>query len=213
MRKSPFPVNAQVDAEDARERARRILQEDRFQPEKETGNWLTDLRDWLGDRLEGPFRALGDVLRPIWEFAQTIPGSLLLGGVVISLVFLVAMKAIKNRAPSKRQAPAGSVLEYDTHTDPSDLERQADQAEAAGDMALAVRLRFRAGLIRIRDADVVDIRSFQTTSQLRRAIPARSFSPVADQFEEIIYGGRTATADDATMARECWRQVLREVAS
>jgi Domain of unknown function (DUF4129) len=91
---------------------------------------------------------------------------------------------------------------------PVALERRADEAERARDHALAVRLRFRAGLMRLGEREVIPYRPSLTTAEARRRLRSEPFDRLATDFDAIAYGGRAAGDDDARAAREGWREVL-----
>jgi hypothetical protein len=99
--------------------------------------------------------------------------------------------------------------------DPRKLEAEANDAERRGDHELAIRLRFRAGLLRLGLAKVIPFRPSLTTGELRRLLTSPEFDRLGSDFDEIVYGGRRAGAEDAAAARAGWDQVLknRKVAS
>lgn len=123
--------------------------------------------------------------------------------VIAALVF--AARLGKRRtvlAAAVRARPA------EPEADPAELERAADSAEAAGEFATAVRLRFRAGLLRLARAGVVEPGQSPTSGQLRRVVAAPEFDDLVSAFDRIVYGRRPASAGDATAARESWKRVL-----
>ncbi len=92
--------------------------------------------------------------------------------------------------------------------DPDALEREAEQAEAAGDLNLAIRLRFRAGLMRLDRAGAIRYRPSLTSSQVAHTLRSRDFEELAARFDAVAYGGRTADAGDVSDARDRWPRVL-----
>src|SRR5262249_61242968 len=64
----------------------------------------------------------------------------------------------------------------DESQDPGRLEREADAAEHRGDLDAAVRLRFRAGLLRLDRAGAISYRPSITSGQVARRLrpPASS---------------------------------------
>ncbi len=91
--------------------------------------------------------------------------------------------------------------------DPVALERQADEAERRGDLELALRLRFRAGLMRLEKAGSIP-RGQRTSRELRRALELVEFDRVSRRFDEIVYGRRTPSQGDVEAARSDWRVIL-----
>ena len=186
--------------------AERILEERRFHP----GSVPRPFR--------GLFRALGRWLRPVseplgraWSYVFGHAWSAgLIGAAVVILAVLVSVRVIRRRSAagvlrSQRDRWRGRA------DDPDDLERRAADAERAGDLALAVRLRFRAGLLRLDRAGVVVDRPALTTGALTRQLPSTELRDLAVAFEEVAYGGRPASPDDVAAARAGWSRVLEEV--
>ena len=92
--------------------------------------------------------------------------------------------------------------------DPAALERAADAAEREERWEEAVRLRFRAGLLRLDARRIVGYRPSLTTGEVRRALGSPAFDAVGRDFDAIAYGGRAAGPDDAGAARAGWAEVL-----
>jgi hypothetical protein len=97
--------------------------------------------------------------------------------------------------------------------DPDALEREAEQAERDGDLERAVRLRFRAGLLRLDRARAIEFRPSLTTTEVSRAVRSAAFDELALTFEEVAYGGRAASGPDVEEARREWPALLAEVGS
>ena len=184
--------------------AQRILKEDRFR-----GSSLPrpfhGVLVWLGARLS----PLG---RPFTWLARRIPGGAWTLWLVLAGLVILASAAVAGRTARRRGA---SLLARDEHArsgraeDPARLEREADAAEATGDLDAAVRLRFRAGLLRLGRARVVPLRSSLTSGEARRLVRLPDFDRIAGTHDEVVYGGRQARAADAVDARERWPLVLR----
>lgn len=192
-------------ADDSRAEARRILDGRRFN------------RSPVPRPLRGVLRWLGDVLRPVGEpLAKAwdrVSGNALamgaLAGLVMAAAALVSTRAIRRRAASgvarsRRARRDGGAL------DPEELERQALAAEHSGDLATALRLRFRAGVVRLDRAGIVDDQPALTTGELTRRLTSPRLRHLATAFEEVAYGGRPATAGDVDEARAGWPRVLEE---
>ena len=73
-----------------------------------------------------------------------------------------------------------------------------------------MRLRFRAGLLRLDRRHVLVYRPSLTTGEVARAIRAPAFAEVGARFDEIAYGGRAAQREDAEAAKRGWRDVLTQ---
>jgi hypothetical protein len=92
--------------------------------------------------------------------------------------------------------------------DPADLERAADAAEHAGQLDVAVRLRFRAGLLRLGDRGAIRYRPSVTTNEVRRVLGSDAFDELARTFDAIAYGGRDAEPPDVDAARREWPRIV-----
>jgi Domain of unknown function (DUF4129) len=185
----------------ARGRARAILAEGRFHRR-------------LPQPLKRPLERLGDWLNGLWNGLPGGPGVRWVYAIVaVALIAaIVSVRGIRRRRgapappdarPGARPAPEG----------PAALERRADEAERAGDHALAVRLRFRAGLQRLGEREAIPYRPSLTTAEARRRLRSERFDRLAADFDAIAYGGRAAAEEDARAARSGWREVLAGVAS
>jgi hypothetical protein len=131
---------------------------------------------------------------------------LLLSVAVIALAVLVAQRTAQRRAG--RALVHARERRYASVTDPRELERRADEAERLGDLEAAVRLRFRAGLLRLGRKDVIPLRESLTSGQVRRLVRLQEFDRLARDHDEIAYGARSARSDDAEAARTSWPVVV-----
>jgi len=93
------------------------------------------------------------------------------------------------------------------------LEAEAADAEAEGRLDVAVRLRFRAGLLRLAATGTLAYRPSLTNGELTRRVPSADLADLAIAFEEIAYGGRTAGAADVESARSQWPCVVAQARS
>ena len=95
--------------------------------------------------------------------------------------------------------------------DPDEIDRRAGAAERAGEHEAAVRLHYRAGLIRLARAGVVADAGTRTDRQLSTLLDSRTFDGLARRHEAIVYAGERATSEDASAASEQWPRLLLEV--
>ena len=179
-----------------RTRARSILGERRFHASPVPRPFHRPLVWLRGDRASLPVRMLAHELDRI---ATRLVALL----IVRWRHFERDPQLVQDRAPLR-----GGRGEQERRRDPRALERAADEAEAAGDAARALRLRFRAGLLRLGRADVVPLRESLTSGEARRIIRLRDFDGLARTHDEVVYGGRAARREDAVAAREHWPRVL-----
>jgi uncharacterized protein DUF4129 len=192
---------------EARDEARRILSERRYRG-SDVPRPLHDALDWLGRR----FHFVG-------RFYDWLAG--LLGGhgvvelvaaaLVVALAAWVAVRLAARRA-SRDSALAG-VVGGERSLDPRELERLAEEAELRGDLEIALRLRFRAGLLRLGRAHALELRPSLTTREARRALRNPRFDALARNFDEVVYGRRPPSSDDVAAARTEWPRVLEETSA
>jgi len=203
---SAWRTTPAVDPDAARRDAQHILSDRRFRSSPTPRPLRGPLR-WLGDRIESVFG-------PIGRWLGLVPGWLWLValGVVVAAVAVVAVIASRRRHRRVARAPAGKpfVTAAEDSEDPSELERAADAAERDGDLARALRLRFRAGLLRLGDRGAIRYRPSVTTGEVRRTLASPRFDDLAGTFEAVTYGGRRAGRPDVDASRREWPRVLEE---
>ena len=172
----------------AREWARRELSDPAYA--RARPGWVTRFARWLLGRLQdlqvpdglAPGRTLGLVLL-----------LLLLAGVVA--VVLTRTGPLRRAGRANR---AGAVLDERRTAD--EHRSLADEAAAAGRWTTAVRERFRAVARSLEERTVLDERvgrtALETATEAGRAMPAVSvdLSSAARLFDDVVYGGRPATA-------------------
>jgi hypothetical protein len=191
-----------VDPDEQRRIARDILQDRRFHSSPAPRPLRGPLQ-WLGDRLRNVADAILSFLRlfpgPTWLAAAAI--------IVAATVLLIVWLTRSRRAAGLFGGPATGTGRA-AREDPAALERAADDAERAGDFTEALRLRFRAGLLRLDERGAIRYRPSLTTGEVRRLLGSDSFDELASRFEEVAYGGDNAAAADVDAAREGWRRVI-----
>jgi hypothetical protein len=206
LAESLTPVSQDTSAR-ARGRAQEILRGRRY-----TG---TD----LPRPFQRPLRWLGDRLRPIGEWisdslsaiGRAIPGGpvvfwTLLGLVVVALGALIGRQAARRSvAAAGSAAPAASGAPAET---PRRLERAAEAAERDGRWEEALRLRFRAGLLRLDERQLLEYRPSLTTGEAAEILRLEAFDRLGARFDAVAYGGQPAAEADAQDARRDWTDVL-----
>jgi hypothetical protein len=188
---------------DARAQAHAILHERRFRGSSVPRPFHGALV-WLGKKLE-------PVGRAFHRLARRVPGGewtlwLILAAFVVALSSVGAARVAKRRGVQALEL--GERQRLPPGLDPRRLEREADEAEATGDLGRALRLRFRAGLLRLGRARVVPMRESLTSGEARRILRLPEFDSLARTHDEVVYGGRPARTEDTAAAREHWPQVL-----
>jgi hypothetical protein len=189
---------AEVDPGAARDQARQVLEGDRYRS-RDVPRPLEGVLRWIGERVQ-------DVLEPIGDLLST-PGGLALGVIVVvgaTTALVVALVRRRTRVAEQAEDRRARAR----RPDPAALEAEADRAEADGDLDVAVRLRFRAGVARLEQAGVVPARADATTARLVDRVGVPAFGPLARSFDEVAYGGRSATTEDVAAARRDWPVVV-----
>jgi hypothetical protein len=190
---------AATSAAQARAQARDILSQSRFTGTTVPGPFH-DVLDWIGDRLRGIADAI-DAILPGGRGVVWIG----LGALVALLAAIVARRTLTRRV---RAAAAAAAAGAPAPDDARELERRADAAEAAGDLQAALRLRFRAGLLRLDARGAIEFRPSISTYEVRRALRSADFDVLAFDFDEVVYGGRPAAPADLEAARRRWPEVV-----
>jgi hypothetical protein len=195
-----------VDPDAARRAAETILADRRFHPDRGPRPFAGFFRR-VGELIVDPvirfFDAVGDALPEVGTGAWL---GIALVVIIAATVLTVRLSAGRSRQrfPGGRGGGAGD----DDGLDPEELERRAEEAERAGDLDGALRLRFRAGLGRLARVGVVRPRPGLTNAAVSRTLRSPRFDELAADFDEIAYGGRPATDDDLVAARSTWPAVL-----
>lgn len=191
----------------ARREAQRILSGDRYTPDEPPRPLRGVLRK-LGEWAEPVLRRLAPVGRVLSSLFDNRVGVGAVAVVVIVAAAGVATWLLRRRS---RVAPAPpDEFERLAKADPRDVDKEADAAEAAGDLERAFRLRFVAGLLRLDRAGALRFRPWQTTGELVREVPSTTFGGLARDFDEIAYGGRRPEPADLARAKSDWPRVLEE---
>ena len=198
----------------ARDAAREILSQREFRPEH-SPKPLEGVVRWISDRLDGIVNAIGDFLRGLFQpLFRILPGDLgtVLGfalciGIAALVIWLVSRNLVRN---PKRAADHPSQGAQATD-DPNELEAAAQRAERDEQFDLAIRYRYRAGLIRLDRAGVIELQPWNTAALLTRRVASPRFDRITDTFEAVTYGGRTANGSQANTVRAEWSTLLTEV--
>jgi Domain of unknown function (DUF4129) len=201
---TPAAAQTGPDAAQARARAREILQERRFRGSGVPRPFAGLVR-WLGDRVQ-------PVADFIDDLSGRIPGGRPVVYLILSALVLLAAAGLARGSIRRRTAAAvrAARARAPTRDDPASLEREADRAAAAGEWETAVRLRFRAGLLRLDARALIEYRPSLTTGEVAAAVGSPTFARVGADFDAIAYGGRPAGEADEAASRDGWQRVLSE---
>ena len=191
-----------VDPDEARRVARDILGGRQYHASP-TPRPLRHQLTWIGDRVHDFAGWIGRGLSHIPEGVAIAFAAAVLG---IAVWIIVRYARVRRGRPDSR-TPA-SAVGADATEDPRDLERAADAAERARRFDEALRLRFRAGLLRLGARGAIRYRPSVTTNEVRRVLGSETFEELARTFEAVAYGGRDADQPDLEAARREWPRVV-----
>ncbi len=206
----PFDVSPGA----ARDAARQILSQRQFRPER-SPKPLEGVLRWISDRIDGIADAIGDFLtglfRPLFRILPgdfgIVLGFALCTGIAALVIWLVSRNVVRSPKPAADHPSQSS----DVTDDPNELEAAAQRAEREQRFDLAIRYRYRAGLIRLDRAGVIELQPWNTAALLTRRVASPRFDRITDTFEAVTYGGRTANGSQANTVRAEWSTLLTEV--
>lgn len=200
-----LPNPPSISSEQARDQAADVLAQGKFEE-----------RD-IPRPFRGILNEIGDRLRPVGEWFVELANDLtggrpewllgLLAAIVVAIAAMVARRIIHKRArdavdrPGTRHETAG----LSAH----DLESQADEAERDGLLETAIRLRFKAGLVRLAESGAIPARVSLTSEEIAAFVRSRDFEEIAATFDEVVYGRRAPATADLTRSKTGWAAVLR----
>lgn len=222
----------------AREQAKQILQDKKYgdEADRPLADDAQRLGEWLGEgKNEGtiPKRSNDQIKKQSQPKEQTSLSPPGIGGLslVAQILFyiLIALiiggigfliyKAIRNRDVSKKNkveddedldidwTEESKVLEF--VTDAELLERMSDQAEQAGELDLALRYRFRAGLLRLNDMQIIAFHPSVTNAQWQLILNNDSFNTLTKDFNDVTYGEKTCEPTHLNRARQGWSNLVK----
>jgi hypothetical protein len=189
---------------EARAEAHRILAERRFHGTS-IPRPLHGLLHWIGRHLH--------FLERFWTWLGNLVGGrdvlwTIVAAAVVAFATWALVRLAQRRGRADRLAAAQAAAEHGM--DPDELERLAVEAEHRGDLEIALRLRFRAGLLRLARARVLPARPSLRTLEARRVLRNPRFDRLARDFDEVVYGRRPVRAEDLAAARDEWPHVLAD---
>ena len=192
------------DAGAARAEARDILSERRFQ-QHDLPDPFRDVLDRVAGWLDAVFDAIGDLLDGALPGGRPVVWAVLIAVAAIAAAGLAQRRLGRRRALPSHRVAAGALA----REDPGALERRAREAAARGDHELALRLGFRAGVVRLHRRGRIDAEDSLSTGEVARAVRSPRFDRAAARFDEVVYGRRPAAAEDVESARAAWEEALR----
>jgi Domain of unknown function (DUF4129) len=190
-----------VDSERLREEAERILAQRGYRAKptasESFGEWLEQL--WYG------------FLEFLADVADLIGGPLVLGLLLFGLVVSAAVLITRNLGNRRAREIELRIMREQLlarGADPAELDREAERAAQEADFATALRLTFRAGLLRLDERGRIRYWPGLTSAEVADLLASPEFEALASRFDEVVYGHRTATAVDFDQAQQGWDKLL-----
>ncbi|MFI6094016.1 DUF4129 domain-containing protein [Lentzea sp. NPDC051213] len=183
MAVSDVPVD--LDRDEAREAAVRELSDPAYV--SDDPNPLERALEWVLNRLGELFAGAGGV--------SGITAITIIVAVVVLGVIIFRLRTGR----TGRALRSGATVFGDSIMTADEHRAAADRAAAAGDLAEAVRERFRALVRELEQRGVLDARAGRTVDEVAfeagKALPALAgdLRGAAVQFDDVWYGGRPAT--------------------
>ena len=188
----------------ARSTASEILSDRRFR-EPDPPRPLKGVTDWLDDRFGGVVRSIESF------FTRSIPGGMVVFWLLVTLVVVIIALVLAGRASGRGARLRGVTIGTNGGEDPAYLEHEADRAERDGDLETSLRLRFRAGILRLAERGALPRRSSLTSEEIGNYLRSPTFDRLAATFDRVVYGRQQATPRDTDEAKTGWRDLSREV--
>lgn len=231
------PAYASTDSDNARNQAKQILSQKRYgsQDKRPLSKNVTRLSQWLGAKKGGQIKRKTDPPlkyhepRSGPEFTPPALGGL--SGFAIALLYIIAglivasvgyfiYKAIRSRERDKKDEEVVDdelAIDWtdeekvlDSITDADHLERLSEQAEQAGRYDVALRYRFRAGLLRLNDMSIIAFHPSVTNAQWQLTMNNAGFNSLTRDFNDVTYGQRECDATIVARARSGWSTLIHE---
>ena len=204
---APAPAPSIADADAARRAAAAILRQGRFHNPSVPRPLHGVLHD-IGKVLQAVGHA---VTHAVDRAGRVVPGGTVAVWVVLGLALLAAIAFLARRYSRRallRESRRAGASRAGRVERAADLERKAARAERDGRFEDAVRLRFRAGLVRLAEEGTIPTARSTPNAQLSRTLHSADFDALARRFDEIAYGASPAASTDAEEARRRWSAVV-----
>ena len=145
---------------------------------------------------------------PDFDWLDDVPGPPAVAWLVLAAVIARARVGARPARPDARRVDTSHEQARSRRRDETRARSsgRADEAEAAGEFEKALRLRFRAGLLRLDARGAIVYRPSISTREVSRKLRSEDFDALALTFDDVVYGGRAAEDADVEEARSRWRR-------
>ena len=235
------PVYGAQNSDTARDQAKRILQDKKYgqdsdpplnEQAKRLTRWLGEGESEIKERSDDEIRQESQPKKPAEVSPPSLGGLSLIGQVFLWVLVALTIGLIgflvykffssRNKKSSEKEdeheLPADiewndeeKILE--TITDAKLLENLSEKAENEGHFDLALRYRFRAGLLRLNELEIISFNPSVTNGQWQLLIDKDSFNIITRDFNDITYGHRPCSAEHLDRARASWSTLTNQNSS
>lgn len=134
---------------------------------------------------------------------------------IIGCIIYLLVKRSRNPKKDKSDKTKKQKTESDIHwsdeqavleeiNDADLLESLSDQAEANGHFDIALRYRFRAGLLRLSERHVITFHPSITNAQWQLTLNNATFDELTNDFNDVTYGEQVCDALKVNKAKSSW---------
>ena len=190
--------------EDVSAIAQDILSQERFATARDNtvgsfvAEWQRRVAIWIN-------RLIASIIDNVPGGPRLFFGVLILG--ILAFAGFFASRLAQNRIRVTEAATLARIRR-ERGLSPAELRRRSREAAEAGDPAEAVRLLFLAGLTTLDERDRIDFAPGTTTDEISNQLSSNTFDHLAARFNEVVYGGRDANAEDVNQSMAEWNTVL-----
>ena len=194
-------------ADDARRLVADILDDRRFTTRQDE-----TILDRIGRALSAYVqRAINWFNRTVLGVGEESTGGRFLFWTIVTLMILIVTAVVASRLAKRRSASLAITSRVkDEHDSVSaeHLERRAGEAFDRQDHEEAIRLYYRAGLIRLGRRGIIEYEESLTSGEAAEMVRLAVFDHIAQTFDGVAYGHRPATADQVAGALSDWETLL-----
>ncbi len=203
-------MTALPDAETIRRKAAEVVARPEFQLDNDRQNESLGLFMrillWLLKPLRWFLELIADLPSPLWWLVV-----ILLSVAALALIGHILWSFYRAVIGTPRKRLTAAL--QDTRSTPEEIERAAAEAEARGDCIGAVRLWFRAGILRIERAEDKKLRRGLTNHELLRRYRSSPLFEPLDWFVRTIdakwYGYEACVPQDCTLSKEEYARICQ----
>lgn len=193
-----------TDPAEARRLAEKILSDRKYKEARPPNPFERPIA-WIGATVRRFFSSIADLVdRIIPGNARQAWGVIALLAGLATVLFVIQLAIRRQRVRAIAAIGKASL----TFEDPAQLEALAAAAANKANYGESIRLRFRAGLVRLEQSRRIADPSHHTNGDIYESVRAEPLLHLQRQFDQIIYGRAEANADDEAEARRNWKHLL-----